>query len=145
MILDQTLLFSDQQLVTTSAPSTNVLDFGVMGKTPFGGVSLKRNIGMGNNIPLLIQVTQTFAGPTSITATVQTSDSSTFASGNTDVMSVTVLLADLKRGYISPIVALPRGIKQRYLRINYTVTGSAATAGAITAGIVLDVDGAYRG
>ena len=144
MILDNNALFSDQQTLLASAPSTNTLDFGVNGKTAYNSVSLVTNIGMGNNIPLLIQITETVNNATSITIDVQTAAASSFASPK-NVVSLTVLLADLKAGYILPIVALPRGIKQRYLRLNYTVTGTAPTTGKITAGIVMDVDGAYRG
>ena len=57
MLLDAQSLFSDNQAITASAASTNVVKFG-SGNCTF--------------VPLLIQVTQNFATLTSLTVTVQT-------------------------------------------------------------------------
>jgi len=52
--------------------------------------------------------------------------------------TVTVLAADLVAGYQSPVITLPQGC-ERYIRLNYTVTGTAPTTGKVTAGIVAGV------
>jgi len=144
MILDSNVLFSDAQAITASAASTNVIDLGATGKTAYGQVQLVRNLGKGGEIPLLIQVVETFAGCTSVTAIVQTDDNSAFSSPK-DIQALTVPLAELKKGYIFCDDDLPRGIKERYLRIYFTVVGGPASAGKITAGIVGAVDGSYVG
>ena len=49
-----------------------------------------------------------------------------------------VPLADLKLGYQTPVITLPQKT-ERFLRLNYTVTGTAPTLGKVTAGIVAGV------
>lgn len=138
MVLDKNTEFSSAQAITVTAPSTNVLDLQALGKTAFRGAQLLHNVGH-KDIPLLIQVVEDFATLTSLTISVQSDDNSAFSSAKT-ILSETVLLADLKAGYTSVINRLPR-IKERYVRLNYTVAGSDATAGKITAGIALAIDG----
>jgi len=136
-------IFSDQQVITASAVSTNTYDLGAPGRTAYNSVQLRRNIGICEE-PLLIQVTETFNTLTSLVVEIQTDDNVAFTSPKV-VLSVTVPLANLIEGYISPIDNLPRGVKERYLRLNYTVVGANPTLGKITAGFVGAVDGAYRG
>lgn len=147
MILDKLTEFSDQQAVTATAASTNILDFGKLGKTAYGSVQLKQNIGKAVAIPLLIQVTQDFATLTSLAVAVQTAvdGDPTFAGTVTTVMSTTVGVAELKKGYIFPIDKIPRNVKGRYMRLLYTVAGTNATTGKISAGLTVAVDGAYVG
>lgn len=139
MILDAQNLFSDDQAVTATANSTNVIDLGETG-TPAGNAeALKRDIGKGNKIPLLVQVTEDFATLTSLTISLVTSDSATLASGNvTHATTGAVAVADLKAGWMWGSDAVPfanaAGMK-RYMGITYTVTGSNATTGKVTAGI----------
>ena len=141
MILDAQNLFSDQQAVTVTANSTNVIDLGVT-ETPYGNTeALKRDIGKGNKIPLLVQVTQAFATLTSLTVDLVTSDSATLASGNVvHATTGAVAAANLKAGWQWGNDAVPfansAGMK-RYLGLVYTVTGTTATAGKITAGITM--------
>lgn len=134
MIFDKENLFSNAQAITASAASTNTIDLGATG-TPVGAsAALKRDIGPGKPIPLRIQVVQAFNNLTSLTVAVQKSaDNSTF----TDVVSETIALADLKAGATTKgLRFIPLTADARYVRLNYTVTGTAPTAGAITAGIV---------
>lgn len=141
MILDAQNLFSDQQAVTATANSTNVIDLRVTG-TPFGNAeALKRDIGKGNKIPLLVQVTEAFATLTSLKIDLVTSDSATLASGNVvHATTGSVVLADLKPGWMWGNDAVPfanaAGMK-RYMGLVYTVTGTTATAGKVTAGITM--------
>ncbi len=124
MILDKESLFSDDQAITATAASTNVVDLGV-----------SRDIGKGVPIPVLIQVTADFATLTSLTAEIQTSDSEDFSSSDTLAASGAIAAADLLAGYQFPVQYMPINTK-RYLRVNYTVAGSNATAGTVTAGVV---------
>lgn len=126
MLLDAKLLMSDKQAITATAASTDVIDRGDT-----------KDVGKAGDIPLLIQVTETFNNLTSLAVAIQTADNSAFSSPKT-LATVTVPVADLKAGYQTPVITLPKGV-QRYLRINYTVTGDAPTTGRITAGIVAGV------
>lgn len=146
MIFDAQNLMSDQQAITASARSTNVIDLRPTG-TPYGNTqALKRDIGKGDPIPLLVQVTESFNTLTSLTFTIQTSDDPAFGSGNVDHAAFTVVLATLTAGYKLPYNLIPdalmgpgnQGMK-RYLSINYTVTGTNPTLGKITAGVVAGV------
>jgi len=124
MIMDKTNLFSDDQAITASAVSTNVIDLGV-----------SRDIGKGTPVPVLIQVTKDFATLTSLTATIETSETEDFSSSETLATSGAVPVADLVAGRNLAPQFMPIGV-QRYLRISYTVAGSSATAGTVTAGVV---------
>jgi len=132
MILSSQLIFSDDQAITATAISTNVVDLGVAG-TPYGGkAALHQDIGKGAKVPILIQVTETFTNLTSLTIAIETGAAATLA---TVVISKSVLLADLVAGYQFPIDVLPNEIDERYLGVRYTVVGTAPDAGKITAGI----------
>lgn len=136
MILSSQLIFSDDQAITVTAISTNVIDLGVAG-TPYGGkAALHQDIGKGTKIPILIQVTETFATLTSLTIAIETGAAATLA---TVVISKSILAAALVQGYQFVINVLPNEIDKRYLGIRYTVVGSDASAGKITAGITMGV------
>ena len=123
MLLDAQCLFSDAQAITATAASTNVVRFGK------GDISF---------VPLLIQVVQSFATLTSLTVTVQTAVDSAFTTP-VDLASVTVTAANLTVGNVLPISYIPKG-NLGYMRLYYTVTGSNATAGKITAGVSASID-----
>jgi hypothetical protein len=91
--------------------------------------------GAGGYIPLLIQVTENFATLTSLTVTIETDDNEAFSSATTIATTQAVPVASLTAGYIFQITALPIRLTERFVRLRYTVGGSNATAGKITAGI----------
>lgn len=128
MIFDSTNKFSTDQALTATAASTNVIDLGVA----------NRNIGVGENIPLYIGVSATFAGLTSIQVSVQTDNDEAFGAAATVVQTPAIPLASLKAGYQFNIDSVPRGVLGRYVRLNYTVVGTG-TAGTVVAGIVAGI------
>lgn len=134
MILSAQQTFSDNQAITATAVSTNVIDLGVAG-TPYGAATaLNQDVGKGAKVPILVQVTEDFNTLTSLNIAIETG--ATTALG-TIVVSKTVLLADLVAGYQFPVNVLPTEIDERYLGVRYTVTGTAPTAGTITAAITM--------
>lgn len=119
MLLDAQNLFSENQALTSgSAYSTNVVKFG------------KNDV---SYVPVVIQVTEDFAGLTSLAVEVETADNAAF-NNSVSLVSSSLLLAGLKAGNKFPIAYLPKGNKG-YMRLKFTVTGTA-TAGKITAGVV---------
>lgn len=133
MILSAQQLFSEAQAITATALSTNVLDLGAAG-TPYGGkAALNHDIGKGAKIPVLVQVVTDFATLTSLTITVETG--AVAGTLGTVLATETILAADLVAGKQMNMQVLPDGAVGRYLGVRYTVNGSNATAGAITAGI----------
>ena len=123
MIIDSLLELSIKQAVTTSAASTNVVDFGT--KKPNTGNAAQ-------NLYAVFTIPESFAGG-SLTISLQDSaDGTNFANVITGV-TVTVTATDLKAGsqYVIPMPVSHR----RYIRAYYAVTGSM-TAGKINCAIV---------
>lgn len=135
MRLDSQAIFSDAQAITATAASTNVVQM----SKPNGKLS---EVAFGKPIPLLIQVVEDFATLTSLTVAVQTDDNASFSSAKT-LASATLAAAALKAGAKFPINVVPSG-NDGYMRLYYTVTGSNATAGKITAAIVDAIDNSYQ-
>ena len=126
MLFDAKLLMSNAQAITASAASTDIIDRGD-----------SKDVGRAGDIPLVIQVVEPFNTLTSLTIDLQTDDSFGFGAARS-LYQIVVPLADLKLGYQTPVITLPQKTK-RYLRVNYTVTGTAPTTGKITAGVVAGV------
>ena len=134
MILSAQQLFSDDQAVTATAISANVIDLGVPG-TPFGAkAALVQDVGKGAPIPILVQVTADFATLTSLTITLETSAAAGLTSPVV-LASEVIAVADLLAGKQMFMQYVPNGADLQYLGVRYTVTGSNATAGTIVAGI----------
>lgn len=127
MIFDQTNKFSASQAITTTAASTNVIDLGVTG----------RDVGVGEMIPVWVGVDTDFATLTSLQVTLQTDDDEAFGTAVDVIQTGAVPAADLVAGYQFSLNSVPKNVLGRYVRLNYTVAGSAATAGTITAGMTM--------
>jgi hypothetical protein len=137
MIMDRTLLFSDGQALTATAASTNVVDLGATG-TVYGASSpIVRDIGPGNVVELHCGVTQSFNSLTSLTISVETDDNAAFSSATTVWTSPAYTLAQLATGAKQLLpTQIPVGTNERYMRLKYTVAGTAPTLGKVTAGVV---------
>jgi len=144
MIFSAQQIFSDDQAITATAISTNVIDLGVAG-TPYGAAAaLNQDVGKGNPIPLLIQVTADLSNAAddgTVTFTVECDSTANLATSPTVLYSSGVIAeADLVAGYQIPVQVLPNECTARYLGIRYTVGGTGnLNAGTVTAGIVMGV------
>lgn len=134
MLYDLENLFSNNQAVTADAASTNVI------KLAAGQL---KEVSFGTPIPLRIQVTEDFATLTSLNIKVQTASDEAFTTPVDLAATGAIAAADLKAGYVAPINFIPKG-NLGYMRLYYDVTGSNATAGKITAGIVAANEGSYQ-
>ncbi len=137
--------FSDDQAITATAISTNVLDLGLPG-TPQGAFGpLNQDIGKGNMIPILVQVTEAFNTLTSLTITIEVSAAAGLTSPVV-LATETILLADLVVGKQMFNQVIPNGADKQFLGVRYTVTGTPPTLGKIQAGITMgnqtNIDGA---
>jgi len=136
MILSSQLMFSDNQAITGNTKSTNVVDLGQAG-TPYDAVApLNQDVGKGNPIPILVQVTEDFAGLTQLQVRIQVSANDDLSAPQTLIVE-TIVLADLVQGQTIYTQVLPNGVDQRYLGLDFTVIGGPATAGQITAAITM--------
>lgn len=143
MIFDQQTLFSDNQAITATAISTNVIDLQQIGIPVMNVERLVRDIGKSDDIPLLLQVTETFNNLTSLTITVETCDDPTFVTAPVvHHTTVAIPLAQLIAGFRTNMPHIPEGGApgmKRYLGVRYTVIGTAPTLGKMKSGVVAGV------
>lgn len=134
MLMDQQNLFSDAQAITASANSSNVID------TLPGGQNTKSGIGDGQDISLFALVNTSFATLTSLNIQVVSADTADLATNPiVHFDSGAIPVASLTAKARPVALDLPYGKYRRYVGLKYVVTGSNATAGAITAGLVEDL------
>lgn len=137
MIIDDTLVFSDGQAITADAASTNILDIGAAGTAYGHAAPVRRDIGVGRDIPIFVSVTEAFNNLTSLTISLQVDDEPAFGSPKTVAQSAAVPLASLVVGYKFTWPAeLPEGTDERYIRLYYDVTGTNPATGKIFASVV---------
>ena len=136
MILDLQTMFSDDQALTTTAVSTNVIDLTAAQTPPYQN-ALVRDIGPGTPIDILIQLTVASGGtsPTLI-AQLQKDDNVGFASAV--VVAVSATLAGGLVGDRLSIRYMPDGTDEQFIRLNY-VTGGTSPTHTVTAGIALGI------
>lgn len=137
MIFDATAIFSEDQAVTASAASTNIIDLKPTGTVLGAPVARVRDIGKGVPMSILVQTTilATAGGAATLTVTLETDDNSGFASAKTVWTSLAIPVADLIAGYQFLIDYVPKTTDERYFRVFYTVATGPLTAGAFTAGL----------
>jgi hypothetical protein len=125
---------SPGQAITATAASTNYVDLLAIGVIPPSGATPTRDLGKGQKIPLLIQVTENFATLTSLKVALQSDSDSGFATALTTILETeAIAAAALLAGYRFNIDFVPTKTTQRYLRLYFTVAGSSATAGKVFA------------
>lgn len=135
MILDTQNLFSDDQALTATAASTNVIDLGAGGTPAIGASALGRQIGIGEPVEILIQLTVD-SGGTSPTLDVDLQQDTVAAFSSATNIASSEQLAGGSAGDRVSIHWVPHGQSERYLRVYYTLGGTSPTY-TVTAGIVL--------
>jgi hypothetical protein len=141
MILDKETLISNDQAVTASAASTDYIDFGAQGTVagPAGGNPPTPHYKAGRRGRLVARVSEAdFATLDSLQVSVEVDDNTGFSSARTVLAGEDIALSSLVKGAVLLDVQIPQTVNERYLRLYYTVTGSNATAGKVTAGIIWD-------
>lgn len=142
MLLDKQNMFSDQQDLAQAAASylsTNTIDQGAVGTTPFNG-SPPADIGRSRQVQVMAEITETFTSGGAATLQVQLVSADNAAlSSNLTVLSETpaYALAALTQGKQIPLAYGP-GVTQRYLGMRYVIGTAATTAGKVSAGLVMD-------
>lgn len=132
MIFDKLLMLSNAQAVTSSAASTDVIDFGVA-RDMFPTLE---------DLKLVVQVGAAFTASGSATMTIAVQTSVDNSSWTDHMLTRAIAVADLVAGASVAVFSLGgigAGVSApRYLRLNYTIATGPMTAGTITAGFVLD-------
>jgi len=134
MIFSAQQTLSDQQAVTATALSTNVIDLGVKGTAYGAKAAFVGDVGLGNKVPFLVQVTEDFDNLTSLKIAIETGSTTSLG---TEIVSQTIVAANLLAGKQFVLDCLPNDITERYLGVKYTVTGTAPDNGKVTAGITM--------
>jgi len=129
MILDKQALFSEDQALTTTAVSTNIIDLGA----DTTGTVTPNTKGM---IELFAQITADTATGTSVKVSLYMDNDEAFGSATLIGDTAVIVTASLVAGYKFALPRLPLPV-ERYLRLTYTIVGTY-DAGTITAGINLD-------
>jgi hypothetical protein len=130
---DRTNQFSDGQALTTTADSTDNVDFGA-GIDHLGNATTLDLGESARHSWLNVTVVTAFAGGTSVQIALQDSaDDSSFAATNPVIATPAVAAATLVAGYVVMRLPLPPDLR-RYLKLVYTIVGTF-TAGAVDAWI----------
>lgn len=123
------MAFSVAQSVLATTDATNVID---LGESP-----TLRAICPANPMGVRLVVTEAYNNLTSITVAVKSDSTTSLDTSETVMGTQTILLAGLTLGaeYFIPIDCVTQTC-ERYLGIEYTVTGTAPTTGKLTAVLV---------
>ncbi len=149
MILDSLLSFSltAGDVPTVTATSGNILDLHMAGIPVLANLSGARDLGIGDDpaLKLLVQVTATFAGGTSLAVAIQGATDNGSGAPNafsTWWTSPAYALATLVQGARLLDMDMPRppaGISiPRFLQLNYTIVGTMSGGGTLKSFIVID-------
>lgn len=127
MIIDKFLQVSNEQAVTSSAASTDVIDFGQT--TP--------NVGMDDRSSMVVTVDEAAAASGAATVTVSVQDSADNSSFADVAVTAAIGKATLVAGYQ---IVIPMPVKlRRYCRVYYTVATGPLTAGKFSAQVVTGI------
>lgn len=124
MIIDKENSFSDEQAITATADSENVIDLGAAG------------LDAGEPLHINAQVVEamTAAGSATLTVSLVTDADAAFSDPTTLVSTAAIAVADLVAGKYLPISFLPADAEQ-FVKLVYTVATGPMTAGKISAHI----------
>ena len=127
MYIDKALQVSDEQAVTASAASTDVIDFG----------QANPNVGMDDRTSMVITVDVAAAASGDATVTFSVQDSA----NNSDFADVAVTGAIGKATLVAGhqiVIPMPTRLR-RYCRVYYTVATGPLTAGKFSAQVVTGI------
>lgn len=132
MYLDANLLLSDEQAVTGSADSTNIINFGEA-----------RDVGTGDDLYLVVVVDETMDddGDNSTVSVVLQGDSTSTITPDAS-QSLFTIPATTAAGsiYFHKLDPGSAPLQYQYVTINYTVAGGDLSAGAFTAFLAHDIE-----
>lgn len=130
MIIDSNLVFTDGPITATSSselvPLTSFFKPGRMDPIPFA-----------------LRVTEDFTNLTSLTITLMESDSQEGTYTEVPAATMTIPLAKLKAGAALGWRFLPNTVEKQWLKLAYTVTGTAPTKGRIFAAMLREREAGY--
>jgi hypothetical protein len=127
MYIDKLLQVSNEQAVTASAASTDVIDFG----------QTNPNVGMNDRTSLVVTVDETATAAGAATVTFALQDSADNSAWADVAVTAAIGKATLVAGY-QHVIPMPTKLR-RYCRMNYTVATGPLTAGKFSAQVVAGI------
>lgn len=124
MLFSQQEIFSDNQNLTSSGASTNIIDLLGAGTVLGAPAKLTKDIGKGKPIYIIVQLTAD-AGGTSPTLQVDVQVDTVEGFGSPTTVGTASISDGLAGDDVWVQVYLPEGVNQRYLRLNYTLGGTS--------------------
>lgn len=137
MMLDKNTTLSDAQDLAQAAGtylSTNVYDQGAAATDTLGN-TIPKDLGKEFWQEILVQVVETFTSAGAATLQVNIVTGSTSTPATVIQSSAAIALATLVAGYQFKL-ALPAGLTDRYLGVQYVIGTATTTAGKCTAALV---------
>jgi hypothetical protein len=129
MLLDKQTTFSEDQALTATAYSTNIVDR--------GAVAAVGAVGKGDSpAEVWVQVTTTFASGTTLQVILLGDDQVAMSSPTALQTTAAIATAALVAGYQFSLGVVPVGAEQ-FLRLQYVITGTH-DAGKVSAGLVIN-------
>jgi hypothetical protein len=137
-IIDRQNLFSDNQVLASgTTASTDILDLQPLFSNTAFGSNTARDLGVGEDIYLQVNVTGVAGTSPTLTVALQTDDTSGFSTPVTLYTSAAIPLP--AAGGQVLIACLPYGDYEKFLRLNYTVGGTGSPAATVKAALVRGV------
>ncbi len=135
MYTDSTSVFSDNQSITGTTASTDIID-----------LDMNRDVGSSRQLFIRICIVEAFNNLTDLTVQVNMSANEILTTSDIQLESNLYLLADLIKGktITLPIPLYSNLSGFRYIGLNYLITGNAPTTGKITAALFLDLDENFK-
>ncbi len=127
MYIDKALQVSDEQAVTASAASTDVIDFG----------QANPNVGMDDRTSMVITVDVAAAASGDATVTFSVQDSANNSAFADVAVTGAIGKATLVAGH-QIVIPMPTKLR-RYCRVYYTVASGPLTAGKFSAQVVAGI------
>lgn len=127
MYIDKALQVSNEQAVTATAASTDVIDFG----------QTNSDAGMTDQLSMVITVDEAATAAGAATVTVAVQDSADNSSFSDVAVTAAIGKATLVAGY-QHVIPMPTKLR-RYCRVNYTVATGPLTAGKFSAQVVTGI------
>lgn len=127
MFIDKNLQVSNAQAVTSTAASTDVIDFG----------QTNPNTGLDGHSNMVITVDESATASGAATVTFAVQDSADNSSFSDVVVTAAIGKATLVAGY-QHVIPMPTKLR-RYCRVNYTVGTGPLTAGKFSAQVVCGI------
>ena len=132
MLIDDKCVFSDSQAITVTADGTNK-------------INVMKLLGKGQPVLVDFHIVETFLALTSLKIELQQADTESGGYTATSASkTITLASGGLAKGKKIGFRFLPRDVTKPWLKVVYTVTGTAATAGKVFAAIVREEQDSYE-